>query len=166
MDMAMLIINFMQAKPFLQSCQLWSYSGTSQYFMEPKWSLPCLQELFTDLYSEPDQSSQYHPFPPLCSILLLSTYVLDSLVVFLPSYMHSSSLPLPICVTCTAHLILLHVITLTIFGEEYKLLISCCQWLCVKLCYLYVHLLCKLVTISDDCPRNWLFLHQIKSIPN
>jgi hypothetical protein len=32
-----------RAKPFLRSCQLCSYSRTSQHFMEPKGSLLCSQ---------------------------------------------------------------------------------------------------------------------------
>jgi hypothetical protein len=32
------------AEPFLRSRQLYSYSRTSQYFMEPEGSLPCSQE--------------------------------------------------------------------------------------------------------------------------
>jgi hypothetical protein len=48
-------------EPFLRSCQLCRYSTTSQHFMEPEGSLPCSQELSTGPYSDPDQSSPYHP---------------------------------------------------------------------------------------------------------
>jgi hypothetical protein len=41
----------------LRSCQLCSYSGTSQHFMEPESSLPCSQEPSTRPYPEPDRSS-------------------------------------------------------------------------------------------------------------
>jgi hypothetical protein len=49
------------AEPFLRSCQLCSYSGTSQHFMEPEVSFPCSQEPSIGPYSEPDQSSPYKP---------------------------------------------------------------------------------------------------------
>jgi hypothetical protein len=49
------------AEPFLRSCQLCSYSRTSQYFMEPEGSLPCSQEPTTGPHPEPDQSNPYHP---------------------------------------------------------------------------------------------------------
>jgi hypothetical protein len=49
------------AKPFLRSCQLCSYSRSSQRFMEPEGSLPCSQEPSTGPHSEPDQSNSYHP---------------------------------------------------------------------------------------------------------
>jgi hypothetical protein len=32
------------AEPFLKSCQMCSYSRTSQHFIEPEGSLPCSQE--------------------------------------------------------------------------------------------------------------------------
>jgi hypothetical protein len=48
------------AEPFLRSCQLCSYSRTSQHFIEPRGSLPCSQELSTCTYPEPDRSSPYH----------------------------------------------------------------------------------------------------------
>jgi hypothetical protein len=47
------------AGPFLRSCQLCSYSRTSQHLMEPEGSLPCSQEPSTSPYPEPDQSNQY-----------------------------------------------------------------------------------------------------------
>jgi hypothetical protein len=49
------------AEPFVRSCQLCSYSRTSQHFMEPASSLLCSQEPFTGPYSEPVQSNPYHP---------------------------------------------------------------------------------------------------------
>jgi hypothetical protein len=50
-----------RAEPFLRSCQLCSYSRTSQHFMEPEGSLPCSQEPSTCPYPEPDRSNPYHP---------------------------------------------------------------------------------------------------------
>jgi hypothetical protein len=44
------------AERFLRSCQLCSYSRTSQHFMEPGGSLPCSQKPSTGPYPEPDQS--------------------------------------------------------------------------------------------------------------
>jgi hypothetical protein len=48
------------AEPFLRSCQLCSYTRTSQHFMEPEGSLPCSQESSTGPYREPDQSNIRH----------------------------------------------------------------------------------------------------------
>jgi hypothetical protein len=41
------------------------HSIVSQHFMEPEGSIPNSQELATCSYPEPDQSSPYHPIPPL-----------------------------------------------------------------------------------------------------
>jgi hypothetical protein len=51
---------FHGAEPSLRSCQLHSYSRTSQYFIEPEGALHCSQEPTTGLYPQPDQSSPYH----------------------------------------------------------------------------------------------------------
>jgi hypothetical protein len=47
------------AEPFLRSCQLCSYSRTSQHFMEPEGSLPWSQEPSTDPIL--NQSNPIHP---------------------------------------------------------------------------------------------------------
>jgi hypothetical protein len=49
------------AEPFLGSCQLCSYSRTSQHFMYLDGSSPCSQEPSTGPYPKPDRSSPYHP---------------------------------------------------------------------------------------------------------
>jgi hypothetical protein len=41
------------ADAFLRSYQFCSHSRTSQYFIEPEGSLPCLQEPSTGPYPEP-----------------------------------------------------------------------------------------------------------------
>jgi hypothetical protein len=48
-------------EPFLRSCQLYSYSGTSQHFKEPECSSSCSQEPSTGPYPAPNRSSPYHP---------------------------------------------------------------------------------------------------------
>jgi hypothetical protein len=55
------------AEPFLRSCQLCSYSRTSQHFKEPEGSLPCSQEPSTGPYAGPDRCSPYHPISSLLS---------------------------------------------------------------------------------------------------
>jgi hypothetical protein len=113
-----------RAEPFLRNRQLCSYSRTSQHFMQPEGSLPCSQEPSTGPYPEPDHSSLYHPILSLLiSILILPT----RLRLGLPSGLFPSGFPtciplLPhICATCHAHLILLDLIILIMFGEGYNL---------------------------------------------
>jgi hypothetical protein len=62
------------------------HSIVSQHFMEPEGSIPNSQELSTCCYPEPDQSSPYHPIPPLQdpSQYYPPTYVLVFLVVSFP----------------------------------------------------------------------------------
>jgi hypothetical protein len=50
-----------EREPFLRSCQLWSYSRTSQQFKEPEGSLPCSQEPSTSPCHQPDRSSPHYP---------------------------------------------------------------------------------------------------------
>jgi hypothetical protein len=78
--------------------------------MESESSLRCSKEPSTDPYSEPDQSSPYHPHSiSVKSILILSTHVLLDLpsglfhLTFPPvSYMHSSY-PYSCYMLCSSH---------------------------------------------------------------
>jgi hypothetical protein len=97
------------SEPFLRSCQVCSYSRTSQHFMEPEVSLLCSQEPSTGPYSEPDDtvhtilsylSKIYFNIvhPPVTLFLTVSF-----LLMFPPiSYMHSSS-PQSCYVPYTSH---------------------------------------------------------------
>ena len=93
--------------------------------MEPKSSLPPLQVAATCPSPEPDQSSPC-PHPTSCrSILIFSYHLWPSLPSGLfPSGFLTKTLyvPLlsPICATCSAHFILLDLISRTILGEEYR----------------------------------------------
>jgi hypothetical protein len=49
------------AENYLRLHQLCSHSIVAQHFIEPKGSLPHLQELSTCTYPEPDQYSPHHP---------------------------------------------------------------------------------------------------------
>jgi hypothetical protein len=70
------------AEPFLSSRQLYSYSRTSQHFMEPEGSLLCSQEHSIGLFLS--QINSIHTVASYLSKILLycpSTYVFVSLVV-------------------------------------------------------------------------------------
>jgi hypothetical protein len=113
-------------EPSVRSCQLCSYSRTSQQFMELEGSLPCSQEPSTGPYPEPDQSNPYHP---ILSLLIFFTHLrigLPSglfLLAFLSvSYMHSSSPPFVLHVVSISSS--LTWIIIIVLWEEYKLWIS------------------------------------------
>jgi hypothetical protein len=97
------------------------YSKTSQHFMEPECSLAHSQELFTCIYPEPDQSSQYTPF----YLTKLHLNIIHSLRLGLHSGLFPSGfltnnlyafLFFPNRATCLAHLCLIDIIILIIPG--------------------------------------------------
>ena len=97
--------------------------------MEPKDSLPHLQVPATCPSPEPHWSS---PCPPSHSLMIHLNIILPpicgcstwSLSLCFPHQNPAYTPPLPQCATCSAHLILLGLITIIIIGEEYRSLSS------------------------------------------
>jgi len=92
--------------------------------MEPEGSLPHSHVPVICPYPEPDQSSPY----PTSNFLKIHPFSLGSpkwsLSLRFPHQNHVYASRLSICATCTAHLILLDLITRKIFREEYRSLSS------------------------------------------
>jgi len=93
--------------------------------MKPGGSLPQAQEPATYPYPEPEQSSQF-PIP----LLKIHFIIIPRLQLVLPSGLLPAGYPTKILYTpflspiCSAHLILLDLITRTTFGEQYRSLSS------------------------------------------
>jgi hypothetical protein len=80
----------------LRSCQLCTYSRTSQHFMEPESSLPCSQDPSTGPDPQPDRSSSYPTY-------FLAFLVVSFLLAF-PTNILYAFLFSPTRVTYPAHL--------------------------------------------------------------
>jgi hypothetical protein len=107
----------------LRDQQLLSHSGNSQHFTEPGGSLLCSQEPAAGLYPKPEDSSPYpHPVS-VWSILILSSHLCLGLSSGLFRFSYRN-LYAPVCssvlATCSYLLILLDLIILITFGEEYR----------------------------------------------
>jgi hypothetical protein len=117
------------AESFLRSCKLCSHSRTSQHFIKPEGSLPCSQEPSTGPYPVSDRSKSI-PSHSILSLLRSISILSTNLYLGLPSGLFPSGFPTNIlCAfrfssnrpTCAAHLILLDLIFVIMFGEEYGL---------------------------------------------
>jgi hypothetical protein len=105
-----------------------------KYFMEPKDSLPCLQEPSTGPYPEQDQSSPYHLF-------ILSTHPCPDYPSGLSPCGFPTSNNSNIHAMCLVNLNLLNSTNLIKLGSEYKLwsspLCSFLQWLLLSLIQMF-----------------------------
>jgi len=93
--------------------------------MEPASSLPQAQDRITCPYSEPDQSSPRHPSYFLkmnLNVILPFTpgSSKSSLSLRFPHQKPLFNLPLSICSTCSAHLILLDMMAKIIYDHKYR----------------------------------------------
>ena len=117
----------MEQSAFRETKEVLSWSRNFPLFMEPGLSLRHSQPPEPDicLYSDRDQLNPRVPFHFLKSILILFSHLL---LVLLRKLFHSgfltktlyTSLLSPIRAKCSAHLILLDLITRITFGEEYR----------------------------------------------
>jgi hypothetical protein len=112
--------------PFLRSCQLCSYSRTSQHFMEAESSLLWSQKPSIGQYPIPGQFNPYHYNLCLRSILILATHLCLCLHRGLhpfdfPASILYTVLSVPNRATCLAQSIFIDVTILITPGKEYRL---------------------------------------------
>jgi len=93
------------------SVHIWHMSTNSLFFMEPKCSSPCSQEL----YLSPSWATLIKWMPShLCQGLASSLFLSN-----FPTKILYAPLLIPICVTCPS-LLILYLFTQVISGEKYK----------------------------------------------
>ena len=96
--------------------------------MELECSLPSSQQPATCPYPELERSSHAPHYTSWRSILILSSHQRQGLLSLrFPHQKPVCTSPIPIRATCPTHLVLLDLITLTKYGEEYR---SLCSTLC------------------------------------